>query len=346
MSSGPTPLNVFEFEELARQKMPSAAWDYIAAGAEDEVTVARNRSAFERIALRPSLLVDVEQVDTATTVLGQSVSAPIRIAPMGQHGFVCPDAEIATAVAASTAGTILVASISSTRSIEAITAASAGPVWFQMYLFFRDRPRSEAMIRRAEAAGCPAIVLTVDSPRWGRKERNMRTDHELSWRVDNLAGLPPSQHRYPDGAPATWADVGWLRTITRLPIVIKGILTAEDAALAVNHGAQAIVVSNHGGRQLDGAVASIDALPEVVAVVNGRCEVYLDSGIRRGTDVLKSLALGARAVLVGRPVLWGLAVNGSHGAAEVLRLLQEELTCAMALSGRPNITSIDRKLVR
>jgi 4-hydroxymandelate oxidase len=346
LSSGSTPLNVFEFEELARQKMPPAAWDYIAAGAEDEVTLARNRFSFERIELRPNLLVDVEQVDTATTVLGQSVTAPILIAPMGQHGFVCPDAEIATAAAASTAGTILVASISSTRSIEAITAASAAPVWFQMYLFFRDRNRSEAMIRRAEAAGCRAIVLTVDAPRWGRKERNMRTDRELSWRVDNLAGLPPGQYRYPDGAPATWADVGWLRTITGLPIVIKGILTAEDAALAASHGAQAIVVSNHGGRQLDGAVASIDALPEVVATLNGRCEVYLDSGIRRGTDVLKSLALGARAVLVGRPVLWGLAVNGSHGAAEILRLLQEELACAMALSGRPNITSIDRKLVR
>ena len=265
---------------------------------------------------------------------------------MGQHAFACPDAEIATAAAASAANTVFVASISSSRSIEEIAAAAAGPVWFQMYLFFRDRGRSEAMIQRAQAVGCRAIVLTVDSPRWGRKERNMRTEDDLPWQIGNLAALPPSRYRYPDGAPATWADVEWLRTITGLPIVIKGILTAQDAALAADHGAQAVVVSNHGGRQLDGAVASIDALAEVVAAVDGRCEVYLDGGIRRGTDVLKSLALGARAVLVGRPILWGLAVNGSQGAAGILRLLQEELACAMALSGRPTIGSIDPKLVR
>jgi 4-hydroxymandelate oxidase len=346
MSHESKALNVFEYEQLARQKLSPETWAYIAAGAEDEVTLARNRSSFERLALRPNLLVDVERIDTSTTVLGQSVSAPILIAPMGQHAFACPDAEVATAAAAAAANTIFVASISSSRSIEEITAAAAGPVWFQMYLFCRDRDRSEVMIRRAQAAGCRAIVLTVDSPRWGRKERNMRTEDDLPWQVGNLAALPPSRYRYPEGAPATWADVEWLRTITGLPIVIKGLLTAEDAALAANHGAQAVVVSNHGGRQLDGAVASIDALAEVVAAVAGRCEVYLDGGIRRGTDVLKSLALGARAVLVGRPVLWGLAVNGAHGAAEILRLLQEELACAMALSGRPTIRSIDRQLVR
>jgi 4-hydroxymandelate oxidase len=338
-------LNVFEYEGLARQKLSPETWAYIAAGAEDEVTLARNRASFERLTLRPNLLVDVERIDTSTTVLGQSVAAPILIAPMGQHAFACPDAEVATAAAASAANTVFVASISSSRSIEEITAA-AGPVWFQMYLFFRDRGRSEVMIQRAQAAGCRAIVLTVDAPRWGRKERNMRTEDDLPWQIGNLAALPPGRYRYPDGAPATWADVEWLRTITGLPIVIKGILTAEDAALGADHGAQAVVVSNHGGRQLDGAVASIDALAEVVAAVDGRCEVYLDGGIRRGTDVLKSVALGARAVLVGRPILWGLAVNGSQGAAEILRLLQEELAYAMALSGRPTIRSIDRKLVR
>jgi 4-hydroxymandelate oxidase len=339
-------LNVFEYEQLARQKLDPAVWDYITAGAEDEVTLARNRASFERLAIRPTQLVDVEQIDTSTTVLGQSVAVPILIAPMGQHGFVCPEAEVATAIAASAAGTVLVASISGSRAIEEITAAATGPVWFQMYLFYRDRQRSEAMIRRADTAGCRAIVLTVDSPRWGRKERSLRTEDELAWQVGNLAGLPPSQYRYLDGAPATWADVDWLRTITTLPIVIKGILSAADATLAVRHGAAAVVVSNHGGRQLDGAVASVDALPEIVAAAAGRCEVYLDSGVRRGTDVLKSLALGARAVLVGRPVLWGLAVNGSQGAAEVLRLLQAELAWAMALSGRPTVASIDRELVR
>jgi 4-hydroxymandelate oxidase len=341
----PKPLNVFDYEHMARQVLPPAVWDYISAGADDEVTLARNRSAFEKIVLRPNLLVDVSRIDTATTVLGHAVSAPILIAPTGQHAFLTPEAEIATAIAASAANTILVASTSSSRSIEEIAAAATSPVWLQLYLF-RDRDRSAAMVRRAEATGCRAIVLTVDAPRWGRKERSLRTEEDLPWRIGNLSALPPSTLEYPDGAPATWADVEWLRSLTTLPIVLKGILTAEDALLAATHGIQAVVVSNHGGRQLDGAIASIDALPEVVAAVEGKLEVYLDSGIRRGTDVLKSLALGARAVLIGRPVLWGLAVQGSRGAIEILRLLQNELAWAMALSGRPTVRSIDRHLVR
>jgi isopentenyl diphosphate isomerase/L-lactate dehydrogenase-like FMN-dependent dehydrogenase len=341
----PKPLNVFDYEHMARQVLPPAAWDYISAGADDEVTLARNRSAFEKIVLRPSLLVDVSRVDTSTSVLGHAVSAPILIAPTGQHAFLTPEAELATAIAASAANTILVASTSSSRSIEEIAAAATCPVWFQLYLF-RDRDRSEAMVRRAEATGCRVIVLTVDAPRWGRKERSLRTEDDLPWRIGNLSALPPSTLEYPDGAPATWADVEWLRSLTTLPIVLKGILTAEDALLAAKHGVQAVVVSNHGGRQLDGAIASIDALPEVVAAVEGKLEVYLDSGIRRGTDVLKSLALGARAVLIGRPVLWGLAVRGSQGALEILRMLQNELAWAMALSGRSTVRSIDRQLVR
>jgi 4-hydroxymandelate oxidase len=341
----PKPLNVFDYEHMARQLLQPATWDYISAGADDEVTLARNRSSFEKIVIRPNLLVDVSRVDTSTTVLGHSISAPILIAPTGQHAFVSPEAEIATATAASAANTILIASTSSSRPIEEIATAATCPVWFQLYLF-RDRDRSEAMIRRAESTGCRAIVLTVDSPRWGRKERSLRTEDDLPWRNGNLMALPPSKGEYPDGAPATWADVEWLRRLTNLPIVLKGILTAEDAVLAANHGVQAVVVSNHGGRQLDGAIASIDALSEIVAAVDGKSEVYLDSGIRRGTDVLKSLALGARAVLIGRPVLWGLAVHGSRGALEILRMLQNELTWAMALSGRPSIRSVDRNLVR
>ena len=341
----PKPLNVFDYEHMARQLSRPAVWDYISAGAEDEVTLARNRSSFEKLNLRPNLLVDVSQVDTSTTVLGHAVSAPILIAPTGQHAFVTPEAEIATATAASAANTILVASTSSSRPIEEIAAAATCPIWFQLYLF-RDRERSEAMIRRAEATGSRAIVLTVDSPRWGRKERSLRTEDDLPWVNGNLTALPPGRLEYPDGAPATWADVEWLRRLTNLPIVLKGILTAEDAVLAANHGVQAVVVSNHGGRQLDGAIASIDALPEIVAAVDGKLEVHLDGGIRRGTDVLKSLALGASAVLIGRPVLWGLAVRGSQGAIEVLRMLQNELAWAMALSGRPTIRSIDRDLVR
>jgi 4-hydroxymandelate oxidase len=341
----PKLLNVFDYEYMARELLQPATWDYISAGADDEVTLATNRSSFERIVFRPNLLVDVSRVDTSTTVLGHSISAPILIAPTGQHAFVTPDAEIATATAASAANTVLVASTSSSRSIEEIAAAATCPVWFQLYLFC-DRDRSEAMVRRAEATGCRAIVLTVDSPRWGRKERSLRTEDDLPWRNGNLSALPPSKCEYLDGAPATWVDFEWLRRLTNLPLVIKGILTAEDAVLAANHGAEAVVVSNHGGRQLDGAIASIEALPEIVAAVDDKLEVYLDSGIRRGTDVLKSLALGARAVLIGRPVLWGLAVHGSQGATEILRMLKNELAWAMALSGRPSIRSINRDLVR
>lgn len=341
----PKPLNVFDYEHMARQILQPATWDYISAGADDEVTLTRNRSSFERIGIRPKCLVDVTWIDTSTTVLGHPIAAPILIAPTGQHAFVSAEAEIATATAASAANTILVASTSSSRTIEEIAGAVASPTWFQLYLFL-DRDRSEAMVRRAEASGCRAIVLTVDSPRWGRKERSLRTEDDLPWRNGNLQSLPPGKGEYPDGAPATWADVDWLRKLTDLPIVIKGLLTAEDAALAADHGVQAVIVSNHGGRQLDGAVASIDALPEVIAAVDGKLEVYLDSGIRRGTDVLKSLALGARAVLIGRPVLWGLAVNGSKGVIEILRMLQNELAWAMALSGRPSIRSIDQTVVR
>lgn len=339
------PLNVFDKERLAREQLPAAVRDYIAASAHDEVTLARNRSAFEKISIRPRVLVDVERIDTSTTVLSQSVSAPILIAPTGYHQFVCPQAEIATATAASAANTILVTSTSSSRAIEDI-AVVAAPLWFQLYLF-RDRERSAAMVQRAQAAGCRALVLTVDSARWGRKERSLRTENELPWHAGNLATLPPSaREEYPHGAPATWADVQWLRERTELPIVIKGILTAEDAATAVSHDIQAIGISNHGGRQLDGSISSIEALPEVIEAVRGRCEVYLDGGIRRGTDVLKALALGARAVLVGRPVLWGLAVNGAEGATDVLRMLREELAWAMALAGRPDIARIDRGLLR
>jgi len=340
----PKPLNVFDFERRARELLQPAVWDYISAGAEDEVTLARNRAAFMRIGFLPNVLADVSRVDTSTTVLGHHLSAPILIAPTGQHAFVTPDAEVATAAAASAANSILIASTSATRSIEEIAAAATCPVWFQLYLF-SDRHRSELMVRRAEAAGCVAIVLTVDSPRWGRKEKSLRSEDDLPWHVGNLDGLPPGTGEYLEGSPATWADVEWLRLLTGLPIVLKGILTAEDAVRAASHGVQAIVVSNHGGRQLDGAIASIDALPEIVAALDDKLEVYIDSGIRRGTDVLKCLALGARATLIGRPVLWGLAVNGSQGAADILQMLKDELAWAMALSGRRSVAGIDSNLV-
>ncbi len=344
------PVNLFDYEALAEARLHPAVWDYIAAGAADEITVAENRRAFDRLAIRPRVLVDVSRIETATSVLGGAVAAPIMIAPAAHHGALCEGAECATAEAAGRAGVVMVAATSSNRSIEEIAAAATGPLWLQLYLF-ADRARTLTLVRRAEATGCGAIVLTVDAPRWGLKERSLRSENDFTWpALGNYAELPPdlSERRTAaphGGAPATWADVDWLRGATSLPVVLKGILASEDAALAAARGVQAIVVSNHGGRQLDGVVASIDALGEIAAAVGGACEIYLDGGVRRGTDVFKALARGARAVLVGRPVLWGLAADGATGAHDVLAILKRELEWAMSLAGRPTLADIDRSAV-
>ena len=345
MTAGP-PLNLFDYGALAEAKLHPALWDFIVDGAGDRITLAENRRAFDRAAIRPRMLVDVSRTDTATTVLGASVAAPIMVAPTGPHGALCPEGECATAEAAGRAGVLMVASSGSNRTIEAIAAAATGPLWLQLYLY-PERERTLALVRRAEAAGCLAIALTVDSPRFERKERTLRSEDQFDWpEAGNLAALPAPTLPWLRGAPATWNDVDWLRSITPLPILLKGILTAEDAEIAAARGIAGIVVSNHGGRQLDGVLASLDALPDVVAAAGGRCEIYLDGGVRRGTDVLKALALGARAVLIGRPIVWGLAAAGAEGAFDVLTLLRRELEQAMALSGRPTIASIDRALVR
>jgi 4-hydroxymandelate oxidase len=339
------PINLFDYEALAKQRMHPALWDFVVAGAADEITVAENRAAFDRLTIRPRVLVDVSRIDTTTTILGAPVAAPILIAPCGPQGAMCPEGECATAEAAGRAGVAMVASSGSNRAIEEIAAAASGPLWLQLYLY-PERERTLALVRRAEAAGCRAIVLTVDSPRFGLKERSLRTEDDFDWpESGNLAGLPAPTLPWMRGAPATWADVDWLRSITALPILLKGILTAEDAATAAARGIEGIVVSNHGGRQLDSVTASIDALPEVVAAAGHRCEIYMDGGVRRGTDVLKALALGARAVMIGRPVLWGLAVGGAAGLGDVLEMLKSELAFAMALSGRPTIADIDQALL-
>ena len=340
------PLNVFDYEQLARGRMPGPLWDFVAAGADDEVTLAENRRAFERTLIRPRVLVDVSRIDMATRLLGDAVAAPIMIAPVGPQSAMCAEGEAATARAAGQAGLAMVAPGRSSRTIEEIAAAASAPLWMQLYLF-PERKRTLALVRRAEAAGCRAIVLTVDSPRFGRKERSLRTEDLFDWpQSGNLAGLPPSSEPEVRGAPATWADVDWLQSTTPLPLVLKGILTGEDAAMAAARRVAGIVVSNHGGRQLDGVVASLDALQEAVAAVSGRCEVYLDGGVRRGTDVLKALALGAKAVMVGRPVAWGLAAGGESGVADVLGMLKDELRLAMRLAGRPTLADIDRSVVR
>lgn len=358
MQDGREPVNVFEFEQLARDKLPGSAYDYYASGANDEVTLRENRVAYERIRLRYRVLVDVSRRDLATKVLGRPVSMPILVAPTAFHKMAHPDGEPATARAARRAETLMVLSTLSNTSVEEV-AALAGPLWFQLYVY-RDRAATRDLVQRVEAAGCTALVLTVDAPMLGRRERDVRNQFRLpaGLSIDNLAaaGKADLPSDVADSGLAayfatlldpslTWADLEWLRGLTRLPILVKGIVRGDDAAQAIDQGAAGVIVSNHGGRQLDTAPATIDVLSEVVDAAGGRAEVYLDGGIRRGTDVLKALALGARAVLVGRPILWGLATAGEEGVVRVLELLRGELDLAMALAGAPTLSDITPDLL-
>ena len=341
------PISIAEYEEQARDRLHLAVWDYFSGGANDEVTLRENRAAFARIQLRPRMLVDVSRIEMATTLLGSLVAMPICVAPTAMHGAACEAGECATAQAAGALGTLMAASTESTRTLEEIAQVATGPLWFQLYFSRSTRGHAERLVKRAAAAGYRAIALTADSARWGQKERHERSAATYDWPASgNFADDPLPGDDADGGAAITWEDVDWLRSVTSLPIVMKGVLTAEDAALCVARGIEGILVSNHGGRQLDTVPATIEALPEVVDAVAGRCEVYLDGGVRRGTDVLKALALGARAVFVGRPVLWGLAVAAAEGAQHALELLRDELESAMALAGRPTLASIDRSLVR
>ena len=357
------PVNLFELEAIAREKLAREAYDYYASGANDEVTLRENRAAYDRLTLAYRVLVDVSRRDMATSVLGQPIEMPIVVAPTAFHRMACPEGELATVRAAGAAGTVMILSTLSNTRVEDVVAAASGPVWFQLYVY-RDRGAAEGLVRRAEAAGCRALVLTVDAPFLGRRERDVRNRFRLppGLAVANL--LPEGYGEVPPGLadsglavyfasllnPAmTWQDLAWLRSITELPIVVKGIIRPDDALRAAEAGVAGIVVSNHGGRQLDTSPATIDVLPEIANALDARghrMEVLVDGGVRRGTDVLKALALGARAVLVGRPILWGLAADGEAGASWVLRLLRDELDLAMALAGAPTLADITRDLVR
>jgi 4-hydroxymandelate oxidase len=350
------PINLFDYEALAGQRMAHIpwAWDYYQGGSEDEVSLRANRTAFEHLRLRPRMLVNVSTCDLRTSVLGTTVSMPILVAPTAGHGLAHPDAECATARAVQQAGTLMVVSTQSTRSLEEIAQVGQCPRWFQLYI--DSHRQAEHLVRRVEAAGYGALVLTVDTPRRGNRERDIRNNigryleaYSPSVGSGNASPLIESISTGEEISiidSLTWEILPRLRSITKLPILLKGILTAEDTLLALEYGAAGIIVSNHGGRQLDGVVASMEALPEVVEAVAGRCDVYVDGGVRRGTDVLKALALGARAVLLGRPILWGLAVNGEIGVHHVLQLLRAELVLAMSLAGCATLRSITRSLVR
>lgn len=349
-----------EYEALAATRLEPSAWDYYRGGADDEVTLRANRSAWARWTLRPRVFVDVSRVALATTVLGTPLALPVLVAPVAYQCLADPAGERATARAAAAAGTLMVVSTLATTCLEDVASAAPGaPRWFQLYIY-KDRALSAELVRRAEAAGYGALVVTVDTPRLGRRERDVRNGFGLPPHLTlaNFSGAQARGPALPPGASGlahyaaanlddglTWEALAWLRSVTRLPVVVKGIVCGEDAALAAAHGAAAIVVSNHGGRQLDGALATATALPEVVAAVAGRCEILVDGGVRRGTDVVKALALGARAVLLGRPILWGLAVAGEAGVGRVLQLVRDELELALALAGRPSVAAIDRSAV-
>jgi isopentenyl diphosphate isomerase/L-lactate dehydrogenase-like FMN-dependent dehydrogenase len=339
------PIDIFDYEILAEERMDPVYWDFIAGGSDDEVTVRANQSEFGRYRLRPRVLVDVSQCDMATSVLGTPIGMPILVAPSAYHRMAHPEGECATAQGVGAAGTLMIASTDSTRSLEEIAQASGTPRWFQLYLY-PTREIAAGLVRRAEEAGYRAIVLTVDLATLGNRERDRRNQMSLPPPPlvrANFVGCEIEGHAW---RVLTWDDVDWLRSVTTLPIVLKGVLTPEDALLALEHGISAIIVSNHGGRQLDSSVTSIEMLPEIVEAVAGRCEIYVDGGIRRGTDILKALALGARAVLIGRPIIWGLAVAGSQGVQRVLEILRDELERAMTLTGCPTLASIDRSLLK
>jgi 4-hydroxymandelate oxidase len=331
------PVNVWDYERLAEEKLDANALAYFAGGAGDEVTVRDNLAAFEGRKLRPRVLVDVGEVSTVTTVLGTEIALPVLIAPLAMQRMAHPDGEEATARAAAAAGTIICLSSAATCAPAELTS---GHRWFQVYVW-RPRAQTEQAIEEAVASGYSALVLTVDVPYLGRRERDLRVDFKVPEHLTVQGNL------FGEGFDPTvsWRDLEWLAGYG-LPVVVKGLLTAEDAELACEHGAAAVVVSNHGGRQLDGVPASLDVLEEVVAAVNGRAEVLLDGGVRRGTDVLKALALGARAVLIGRAMVWGLAVAGEEGVRDVLRMFQEEIQLGLALLGCASPADVSRAHVQ
>jgi isopentenyl diphosphate isomerase/L-lactate dehydrogenase-like FMN-dependent dehydrogenase len=331
------PVNIWDYERLAEERLDANAAAYYFGGAGDEVTLRDNLAAFERRKLRPRMLVDVHEVSTRTTVLGTEVALPVLIAPLAMQRMAHPDGEEATARAAAAAGTIMCLSSAATC---APSQLREGERWFQVYVW-RSREKTAAMIDEAVAAGYSALVLTVDVPYLGRRERDIRVGFEVPPHLDVQGEL------FGEGfdASVSWRDLEWLAGYG-LPVVVKGLLTAEDAQLACEHGAAAIVVSNHGGRQLDGVPATLDVLEEVVDAADGRAEVLLDGGVRRGGDVLKALGLGARAVLVGRAMLWGLAVGGEAGVTDVLRMLREEIEVGLALLGCTSPADVSRAHVR
>ena len=342
------PVNVWDYEALAAERLEAGAHGYYAGGAGDELTLGENVEAYRRWQLRPRLLVDVAGCSTATTVLGHDVSMPLLVAPVAFQRVAHPDGEVGMARAAKEVGTIMcLSTIATTPPAE--VAATGAPRWFQLYVF-RDEGVTRELIAQARDNGFRALVLTIDAPVRGQRERDVRTGFTIpdDIRIAALGrgGLTPMEVFAQVSASLTWRGLERISSESGLPLLVKGVLTAEDAELACEHGAAGVVVSNHGGRQLDGVPATMDVLEEVVEAVAGRVEVLVDGGVRRGTDVVKALALGARAVLAGRAPLWGLTVDGEAGARRVLELLQAETLGALQLVGCTSPGDVTRDRVR
>jgi 4-hydroxymandelate oxidase len=352
------PLNLHEYETAARELLPPMVFDFIAGGSADEVTLRANRSAYDRWHFIPRVMRGVDSADTQIAILGQSIASPVIVAPTSLHRLASPEGELATARAAKRSGTIYTVSTAASLPLEEI-ALEAGPWWFQCYVFV-DRGLTAELVQRAVAAGASAIVMTVDLSRFGRREADERNGFALPDGVSmpnmrqgaakpvlidpNPSNLLPTIAGAFDPA-LTWADLEWLVQLAGVPVLAKGVLHPDDAALAFEHGAAGVVVSNHGGRQLDGSIATLDALPAIAEACGGRGEILLDGGVRRGTDVLRALALGARAVMIGRPVLWGLAVGGEAGAQHVLDHLRAEIESDLMLCGLKSLEEVTGDLV-
>jgi L-lactate dehydrogenase (cytochrome) len=381
MSGLARAFTIDDLRRLARRRLPRAVFDFVEGGAGDEQTVVRNRAAFERLLFQPKVLVDVSKREQATVVFGDRIETPVLLSPTGMAGLCWPKGEVAAARAAHEAGTIYTLSTHSSCSIEEVAAGAPGLLWFQLYVW-QNRDLTRSFVERARAAGYRALLLTVDVPVISRRERDLRngftvpprltarnvldTVRRVGWirrvlfgprlTLANLVGAP--------GAPRTdivtlagvanrqvdpsiaWGDLVWFRSLWSGPLLLKGVLTAADARRAAEYGVDGLVVSNHGGRQLDGVPATIEALPEIVEAVGGRIDVLLDGGVRRGADVVRALALGARAVMVGRPYLYGLAAGGPAGARHAIETLAREVDQVLALVGVPRVGDLDRTIVR
>ena len=353
MTTQPTLLTIADYEARAKETMPKALFDRLFGdlGAPDWTTNTTNVTAMEAVKLRPRILVDVSEKDMTTEVLGEEISFPVMLAPTGTHQRAHPMGELAATRAAGAAGTILGLSTASSYSIEEVAEVATKPLWFQLY-FFQDRELTEILVRRAERAGYTAMMLTVDNLAGTSREREYRYAYILEQErtLKNFQGIElpnlPTRETFTESfeSALNWSDLEWLRSLTSMPLIIKGIQTAEDARLCAEYGAEALVVSNHGGHALQGTEGTIDMLPQVADAVGDRMEVYLDGGVRKGSDVLKALSLGARAVFIGRPIFWGLSIGGEDGVTNVLEILRTELSVAMGLCGVTDVKKVDRSL--